>query len=307
MISVGLRIDVDTLRGTRIGVSNLISLLGYKNVRASFFFSVGPDNMGRHLWRLLRPTFLNKMFRTGAAKLYGWDILLRGTLSPGPVIGKRCAEIFRAAADAGHEVGLHAWDHHKWQTRIDYMDQQNIFHEIQQGYDLLSNILKRPPDCFAAPAWRCTPEAFLALEKFQFRFQSNCRGYSIFRPTIGRHAMHHLQIPTTLPTYDELIGVQCCPETYNDYLLSLIQPDSLNVLTIHAEVEGISCFSLFQDFLNKARQREISFVPLGDLLNRTVEIEESALSKTTITGRDGWISCQEKLSVEEPEFSIIRA
>ncbi len=295
MIHVGLRIDVDTLRGARIGVPNLIDLLARQHIRASFFFSVGPDNMGRHLWRLIRPAFLIKMLRTRAARLYGWDILMRGTLFPGPMIGKRCSRSIRKAAGAGHEIGLHAWDHHHWQTRVEWMDQHALTREIQRGYDLLVDILGRRPVCFAAPAWRITVDALQALDRFQFRFTSDCRGSSIFRPIVDGLKLSRIQVPTTLPTYDELIGLKCMPETYNEYLLEMIRPDRLNVLTIHAEAEGISCLNLFRDFLDKALRRDIVFKPLGDILAETKEIVESGIHKSTVAGRDGWISCQDKI------------
>lgn len=294
MCHVGLRVDVDTLRGTRIGVPNLIALLNRYHILATFFFSVGPDNMGRHLWRLLRPRFLAKMLRTRAASLYGWDILLRGTLWPGPEIGKRYPETIRKTAEAGHEVGLHAWDHHRWQTQLARLGQGAITDEIKRGYDMLTEILGRAPDGFAAPAWRVTSEALAALEQFPFRFQSDCRGHSLFRPVIEGLRLSHLQVPTTLPTYDELIGVKCAQENYNEYLLDMIRPDQLNILTIHAEVEGIGCLALFQDFLDKAGQQDIAFEPLGDILCHNLEIAESGIHQTAVCGRDGWLACQEE-------------
>lgn len=304
MIPVGLRVDVDTLRGTRVGVPNLTALLRRHKVEASFFFSVGPDNMGRHLWRLLRPRFLFKMLRTRAASLYGWDILLRGTFGPGPSIGKRCEATIRETAEAGHEVGLHAWDHHYWQTKIGRLSQAAAAHEIKRGFDALQNILSEAPACFAAPAWRVTPAAMQALDTFPFRYTSTCRGHSIFRPVVEGHTLQHREVPTTLPTYDEIIGQQCTQASYNAYLLNLIQPSQLNVLTIHAEVEGISCLALFEDFLVQAKARGLVFKPLGALLPATEEVAESSIDQQIFEGREGWMAVQLRAKPATEEFRV---
>jgi undecaprenyl phosphate-alpha-L-ara4FN deformylase len=292
MIPVGLRIDVDTLRGTRAGVPNLLETLAENGIRASFFVSVGPDNMGRHLRRLARPAFLVKMLRTRAVSLYGWDILLRGTTGPGPVIGRECPEPIRDAAEAGHEVGLHAWDHHRWQTRVAEMDFHAAFAEIRRGYVLLSEILGRPPRCAAAPAWRVAPSSLRALDRFPFDYRSDCRGRSVFRPRAEGEPLRHVQVPTTLPTYDERIGPQCPPERYNAKLLEEIRPDRLNVLTIHAEAEGIGCRPLFRDFLDQAKKRGLAFMPLGNLLAEAGTVPEAGVRKAEIPGREGWVAVQ---------------
>ena len=291
---IGLRVDVDTFRGTKLGVPNLCRLFADHAINASFFFSVGPDNMGRHLWRLLRPKFLFKMLRTKASRLYGWDILFKGTLWPGPVIGKKLSGVISSAAEAGHEVGLHAWDHHAWQAHIDTMDADAVSRSLSRGVDLLTKILGSPPACSAVPGWKCNDLVLTEKSRFAFRYNSDCRGDSIFLPLVDDEQLTQPQIPVTLPTYDEMIGRHGVTESnYNDRLLAKCSPDKLNVLTIHAEAEGIACFDMFDRFLKAAEAQGVSFVALGALLDDCPAMGSSRVVQSTISGREGWVARQE--------------
>jgi undecaprenyl phosphate-alpha-L-ara4FN deformylase len=291
-VRIGLRVDVDTLRGTRRGAPELGRILARHGITASFFFSVGPDNMGRHLWRLGKPTFLWKMLRTRAASLYGWDILLRGTLWPGPRIGERCREQIRAIAADGHEIGLHAWDHHAWQARVDRMDPERIRSEIRLGVEVLGDVSGAPPTCSAVAGWRCNDRVLEIKDAYGFRYNSDCRGRSVFRPAVGQKVLQTPQVPVTLPTFDELVGRGgVTGGSYNTELLKRLDPKGLNVLAIHAEVEGIACAKMFDDFLAEARARGVAFVPLGAFAATEMSIDR--IANRAIDGREGLVACQE--------------
>ncbi len=293
MARIGLRIDVDTFRGTRDGVPGLLRILSDFSIRASFFFSVGPDNMGRHLWRLARPAFLLKMLRSRAANLYGWDILLRGAFWPGPNIGRRQGHVIRSALADGHEMGFHAWDHRAWQARIDSMSRDSARAIMERGLDAMREIIGDTPACSAAPGWKCTNEVLLEKERMPFLFNSDCRGDSIFSPVVGGEVLMQPQVPVTLPTYDEMIGRDgVTDENYNGRLLSLVRPSGLNVLTIHAEAEGIACRSMFRDFLDQARAAGHEFAALGSLLPGARALPEGMIKKGFIPGREGWVAVQ---------------
>ena len=291
MTPLGLRIDVDTFRGTREGVPRLLEILQAHRVTATFFFAVGPDNMGRHLWRLLKPSFLAKMLRSRAASLYGWDILLAGTLWPGRKIGANLGNVLRAAADAGHEVGLHAWDHHRWQAQALRLPVADLEHEIALGVAAFKQAVGRAPDCSAAAGWVCNERVLEAKQTFGFRYNSDCRGRSVFAPAAGERTLAP-QIPTTLPTYDEVIGRNGInDETYNEWLLAQVRPGQLNVLAVHAEVEGRVCAPLFDQFLTACTQRGIQPVPLKALLGAQVLARE-AIALAPIAGREGDVCWQ---------------
>lgn len=294
MTRLGLRIDIDTLRGTRKGVPRLLQNLQAHGLKGTFFFSVGPDNMGRHLWRLLKPTFLAKMLRSKAASLYGWDILLRGTFLPGPHIGQKCSGIIGQAAKEGHEIGLHAWDHQRWQAKIDQLDDAELWDEMSLGWETLKRIIGRDPDCSAAPGWRMNDRALSLRDLHPNRYNSDCRGRSVFLPQLIGGGVGQPQVPTTLPTYDEWVGPGRQAEDYYRFIQEQLRPERLNVLTIHAEVEGIVAADAFDLFLHNLQQAGIQVIPLGELL--PANIPRGHIAREEISGREGWLAVQEGLS-----------
>ena len=292
--TLALRIDVDTYRGTGRGVPRLCELLDRHGVRGTFYFSVGPDNMGRHLWRLLKPTFLWKMLRTNAAGLYGPEIVLMGTAWPGPGIGKHHAQVIRDASAAGHECGFHAYDHHHAQAKLDVMSADAMRKEIGRGMEILTGILGRPVSTSAAPGWRTNAQLLRVKAEYPFDYNSDCRGYAPFYPVVDGEKLAQLQIPVTLPTYDEALGRDGVTDgNYNEYQLSLLKPDLLNVLTIHAEAEGGRCAEQFDRYLTEVLKQGYRVVPLGEI---AAEVRDSApdgvMELAPFPGREGKLAVQ---------------
>ena len=290
--TLALRVDVCTRVGLAEGVPRLLDLFRRTGLRASFFVTLGPETAGRAIRRLWRPTFLLKVLRTRALASYGIRTLLTGTLLPPREVGADTAGFLRAISEEGHEVGLHGWDHFGWMDKIVGMEENAVAQTLERAIRAHRGSFGTDPLASAAPGWRVTERALLAQERFGFAYASDTRGASPFFPLVGGAPLVTLQLPTTLPTVDELMGRV---RGINDRLLNLLAPD-LNVHTIHAEVEGRHACSLFEEFLHRLALARVRVISLGEAARECLSASESisrhSVRRGRVRGRSGWVACQ---------------
>jgi len=259
-----LKIDVDTHAGLAHGVPALADLLASHGIRASFFVVCGVDRMGRRLGRLFDPRFVWKLVRTRVVATYGWRTLLSGTLLRARPVAAAFPETLRALAAAGHDVGVHGYDHARWQDRLPRLRPDDVADEVARATAVLREILGETPHGFAAPGWRCTPASLAAVDAAGFAYRSDTRGTSPYRPAANGRVFALPEIPTTLPTLDELYGrPHRRPLALAGHYRDLVRPGVLNVHTIHAEIEGGPHLGTLDVLLTHLRDA-VRFVRLRD-------------------------------------------
>ena len=293
---LGLRVDVDTHDGMRDGVPRLLQVMREEGVKATFYFAMGPDRSGLAVLNALRPGFLQKMTRTGAARVYGWRTVLSGTLLPSRPIGTAFPEIARRVRDEGHETGVHAWDHRQWQDRLFRFPPEKTAGELDKGFRAYQGIFGEPPRTYAAPAWLSNDDALLHEETYGLDYASDCRGTEPFLPVVQGRTLKTPQVPATLPTLDEALG-----DTFQDapaYFAAMVAEAARSpwpVFTLHAELEGGPYAEDFRAFLRSAKAAGLRCVPLGELLaeRRTRgALPACPLHHAPVRGRHGVLSTQ---------------
>jgi len=126
----------------------------------------------------------------------------------------------RRTVAEGHEAGVHAWDHRRWQDSLQRMRSTTVCHHLDRGREAFAQIFGTLPRTFAAPAWFSSDVALLHQEEFGLAFSSDCRGSEPFLPEVAGRVLRTPQVPTTLPTLDEALGDRF--ETATDYFDAML-------------------------------------------------------------------------------------
>jgi peptidoglycan/xylan/chitin deacetylase (PgdA/CDA1 family) len=306
---IGLKVDVDTLRGTREGVPALVALFRRLGVDATFYFSVGPDHTGRALKRVFRRGFARKVARTSVIRHYGLKTLMYGVLLPGPHIGRAAGDDMRKVRDAGFEVGLHTYDHVKWQDGVPSADAAWTRREFERGLEAFRQVFGSLPQSHAAAGWQINAHGLALEAEYGLRYASDTRGSAPFLPLLGRDmdrsgdANHPVnspvpQLPTTLPTFDELLGLDGIDETSIAQALfersaaaSAAQPQ---VFTLHAELEGQQLIGAFESLLLKWREAGLRPARMAAVHERALQepLPLRRVVMSEIPGRSGALAMQ---------------
>ena len=286
-----LKIDVDTYRGSREGTPNLVQILTRHQAGATFLFSLGPDHTGWALRRAFRPGFFQKVSRTSVVEHYGLKTLMYGVLLPAPDIGKTCAEQLHAVAKAGFECGIHTWDHVVWQDNVRFRDSAWTKQQMQQAMQRFKAIFGKPANTHGAAGWQMNAYAFEELDAMGIRYSSDGRAelqedgnlvephISAYRLSINNQVSNCIQMPTTLPTLDELLGrtingIEIGLHNIAEHVLSLTRTPRDHVFTLHAELEGQKLSPIFEQLLNGWKQQGYDCVSMANYADKLSQNSE---------------------------------
>ncbi|EIC22984.1 polysaccharide deacetylase family protein [Thiorhodovibrio frisius] len=301
---IGLKVKVETLRGTLEGVPNLLRLFERHEIQATFLFSLGPDNTGRALRRIFRPGFFAKGRLASVVSYYGIRTLLNGTLLPSPDIGRRGARILREVRAAGHEVGIQSYDHVRWQDLVARRDRAWTRAELTLASEAFQRIFEEPARVHGAAGWQLNDFVPALEAELGIQYASDTRGRHPFVPVVAGATRACPQMPTTLPTLDELMNQ---PEIRDHELHQVLYQcsrelaPSAHVFALHAELEGMRLQPVLERLLIMWQSAGDELVSLRDIaagLDLT-RLPRHRIAWGELPGRAGRLALQGAATGEE--------
>jgi peptidoglycan/xylan/chitin deacetylase (PgdA/CDA1 family) len=146
----------------------------------------------------------------------------------------------RSVRDDGHEAGIQADDRAGWLLGVAGASERWTADAMRRARDRYEEIFGAPALTHGAPGWRMNRYAYRYTQRLGFRHCSDARGTGPFIPVVRGEIVSCPQLPTTLPTLDELLAGGLNPDEAVRRLTELGRhaPAAGHVYTLRAEVEG---------------------------------------------------------------------
>jgi peptidoglycan/xylan/chitin deacetylase (PgdA/CDA1 family) len=233
-VQLALKIDVHSLRGTRDGVPKLVDILQRHGAGATFYLTLGRD----------RPRWM-----------------------PSADIARRTSDLLRHVRDQGYETGVMAYEGWRWQHRIVDATGPWIEAQMKRAIDRYADVFGEPPKTHAATGWRMSAHALRLTQRLGFDYASDGRGHSPHLPVWNAELVRCPQLPTTLPTLDELIDAG--DARVDSVAARLLEHTAAHVgdhvFTLSAEREGGKLAAVFEQLVVGWNAQGYKLVRLRDL------------------------------------------
>ncbi len=157
---------------------------------------------------------------------------------------------------------------------------------VRARNDAFERVFGFAPKSHAAAGWQINDFGLALEQEYGLHYASDTRGGAAFLPKLGESVSSCPQLPTTLPTFDELLGADGVDESniaaavfrLSAAASSGLPDDDLQVFTLHAELEGLLLLDAFEALLLKWREA-------GAVMTRMAKIHELAVRRPLPRGR----------------------
>jgi undecaprenyl phosphate-alpha-L-ara4FN deformylase len=242
--------------------------------------------------------------RTSVISHYGFKTLCYGVVLPGPDIAAQGRDVMKSVRDAGFEIGVHCYDHVLWQDNVANRNLEWTRNQMALAIEAFRRVFEEAPKVHGAAGWQMN-EFVPSLEReFGFEYASDTRGTRPFFPATATGRPVCIQLPTTLPTFDELLGTEgCTAENIDEALFrrTIASAQSDHVFTLHAELEGMRLKESFARLLSRWRAAGFELCSMRaffeGLALETVPL--GAIVYESIEGRSGLLATESPLATSQ--------
>ncbi len=148
-------------------------------------------------------------------------------------------------------MGIHGLDHVYWHDHIKKMDKSRTHETLDKAVGTFEEIMGEKPRSFAAPGWMINGHALAFFGEYGLAYSADTRGTYPFFPRIGGETFTTPQVPLTLPTLDEMVGLAGNDsETLSRYFIASLK-SGLNVMAVHTEMEGKRWLPFLESFIRR--------------------------------------------------------
>ena len=291
---IALKIDVDTMAAITVGVPRLQQILSDRQCGATFFWSLGVEKKGTLLWPARGLRRFHGMGLLPLKARFGLKALCRGSLLPASRLTKSAVNAIRTLNSPAFEHGVRPERGYDWLRDIRAMLPLPSESELKKTLASFARLTGVQPKAFSALAWQSNRAVYRAEQMAGLDFASDTRGYSPFFPVINGEPVRCVQLPVSLPMFEEA-GRATCDELV-DALLQETQsePPAGHVFNIAADFDAIQYAEQLTRLLDGWLAQGYQLVSLGTLYQQLnlADLAYHEITQAECSGRIGLLATQ---------------